>query len=286
MKFSVITPSFRNSQWLRLCIASIHDQEGVEVEHIVQDSCSDDGTQDWLPQDGRVRAFIEKDQGMYDAVNRGFRRGTGEILSYLNCDEQYLPGALRAVADFFEAHPNVDVVLPDTIITEPRGEYICHRLSLVPRRHQIWVRFPVLTCALFVRRRVVHELGIFFDTHWRDLGDWFWVNEMVTRGVKMAVLPRFSSIFTDTGENMNLKPNAQRERREKWRRAPSWVKLMKYPIIVLNRLRMAGRPPLQIRPFDYAIYTLASPERRITFQATRPTSFWANRLKSEFKIGG
>ena len=70
MKFSIITPSFRNSNWLKLCIASVADQQGVSLEHIVQDSCSDDGTQDWLPQDRRVQAFIEKDKGMYDAVNR------------------------------------------------------------------------------------------------------------------------------------------------------------------------------------------------------------------------
>ena len=95
MKFSIITPSFRNSNWLKLCIASVADQQGVEVEHIVQDSCSDDGTQDWLPQDRRVSAFIEKDGGMYDAVNRGYRRAQGDILAYLNCDEQYLPGALK-----------------------------------------------------------------------------------------------------------------------------------------------------------------------------------------------
>jgi glycosyltransferase involved in cell wall biosynthesis len=100
MKFSIVTPSFRNSSWLKLCIASVADQQGVELEHIVQDSCSDDGTQDWLPQDKRVKAFIEKDGGMYDAVNRGYRRATGDILAYLNCDEQYLPGALKAVADF------------------------------------------------------------------------------------------------------------------------------------------------------------------------------------------
>ena len=44
-----------------------------------------------------VKAFIEKDSGMYDAVNRGFRRAQGDILAYINCDEQYLPGALQAV---------------------------------------------------------------------------------------------------------------------------------------------------------------------------------------------
>src|SRR5690348_16281526 len=96
MTFSIITPSFRNSDWLKLCIASVADQ-GVTAEHIVQDAGSDDGTQEWLLKDARVRAFAEKDGGMYDAVNRGLRRATGEILAYLNCDEQYLPGALSTV---------------------------------------------------------------------------------------------------------------------------------------------------------------------------------------------
>jgi len=100
VRFSIITPSYRNSAWLKLCIASVADQQ-VEVEHIIQDAGSDDGTLDWLLQDKRVRAFVEKDQGMYDGINRGLRRAGGDILAYLNCDEQYLPGALRAVRDFF-----------------------------------------------------------------------------------------------------------------------------------------------------------------------------------------
>src|ERR1017187_4789896 len=101
MKFSIITLSFCNSPWLKLCIVSVGDQASVEPEHIVQDSCSDDDTQDWLPHDRRVKAFIEKDGGTYDAVNRRYRRATGDILAYLNCDEQYLPGALAAVEKFF-----------------------------------------------------------------------------------------------------------------------------------------------------------------------------------------
>jgi glycosyltransferase involved in cell wall biosynthesis len=274
---SIITPSFRNSQWLRLCIASVADQQGVEVEHIVQDSCSDDGTQAWLPKDPRVKAFIEKDQGMYDAVNRGFRRSTGQVLAYLNCDEQYLPGALQAVHGFFAAHPEVDVLLPDTIVTGPAGDYLCHRYSLVPRKYQLWVRFPVLTCALFVRRRVVEEMGLCFDTQWRDVGDCFWVTEMFRRGLRFAVLPRFTSVFTDTGVNMNLSPNALRERRLKWQMAPRPARLLACPIIVLYRLRLTLRGAPFQKPFDFSLYTLASPDRRVTRHVARPTSFWKRR---------
>ena len=277
MQLSIVTPSFRNSQWLRLCIASVADQEGVRVEHIVQDSCSDDGTQKWLRKDPRVKAFIEKDQGMYDAVNRGFRRSTGGVLAYLNCDEQYLPGALLAVHDFFITHPAVDAVVSDTIVTDRAGAYICHRYSLIPGKNGLWVRLPVLTCALFVRRRVVEAMGLYLDTQWRDVGDCFWVTEMVRRGVRFAVLPCFTSVFTDTGENMNLKPNALRERELKWKMAPAWAKLLKPAFALQYRLRVTLRGAPFQKPFDYSLYTLADPNRRVTRHATRPTSFWKGR---------
>jgi glycosyltransferase involved in cell wall biosynthesis len=276
-RFSIITPSYRSLQWLRLCIASVADQQGVEVEHIVQDSCSDDGTQEMLRGDTRVKAFIEKDQGMYDAVNRGFRRANGDFLAYLNCDEQFLPGALKAVHDFFTEHPQVDSVFSDTVVTDSQGNYICHRYSLVPRKHQIWVRFPILTCGLFIRSNVVNEMGIWLDTKWRDLGDFFWVQEMVKRGLRIAVLPGFTSVFTDTGENMNLKPNALRERQVKWQMAPRFVKLLNPAFVALYRLRLAARGSLFQKPFHYSIYTLGSPTNRIAFSVTKPTSFWKGR---------
>jgi glycosyltransferase involved in cell wall biosynthesis len=277
LRFSIVTPSFRHSAWLQLCIASVADQAGVEVEHIVQDACSDDGTQEWLPKDPRVKAFIEKDLGMYDAVNRGFRRATGDLLAYLNCDEQYLPGALAAVRDYFAAHPSVDVVLTDTVVADTQGNYLCHRYSLVPGPYQIWVRFPALTCALFVRARVVRELGIHFDTQWRALGDVFWVREMLRKRVRMAILPRFTSVFSETNENLCLTPRALEERQRAWQMAPAWVRRCEYLFVLLYRLQLAARGSLFQRPFDYSLFTLANPNQRVTRRATRPTSFWPAR---------
>jgi glycosyltransferase involved in cell wall biosynthesis len=276
MQYSIVTPSFRSLRWLPLCIASVADQ-GVEVEHIIQDACSDDGTRELLLGDSRVKAFIEKDQGMYDAVNRGLRRSQGQVLAYLNADEQFLPGALRAIADYFRDHPAVDVVLSDTIVTDLAGDYICHRYSLTPCKNQLWVRLPVLSCALFIRRHVVLDWGIYLDPQWRDLGDLFWIMEMTKRRVRFAVLPRFTSIFTDTGGNMGLAPNAVRERRIKSQRAPFWIKPLKLPIIVWHRLRLAMRGAPFRRPFDYSLYTLASPAQRVTRHVVHPTSFWKGR---------
>jgi glycosyltransferase involved in cell wall biosynthesis len=278
MKFSIITPSFRNSEWLKLCIASVADQAGVEFEHIVQDACSDDGTQDWLPHDPRVRAFIEKDSGMYDAVNRGFRRATGDILAYLNCDEQYLPGALAAVRDFFEKNPGVEVALAGSIITDGEGEYICHRQLMVPNPRHVWYRFPVLTSSVFIRRKVIQERGIFFDTRWRDLGDFHWVLALLKARVPMAVCPAFTSIFADTGDNMNMKPNAIREKNETAGMIPFWLRPFKLLWILNHRLRRLRHGHFGLQETSYAIYTKASPARRVTIAVPHPTSVWWNRI--------
>jgi glycosyltransferase involved in cell wall biosynthesis len=278
VNFSIVTPSFRNSNWLKLCIASVADQQGVTFEHIVQDSCSDDGTQDWLPQDRRVKAFIEKDQGMYDAVNRGFKRAQGDIVAYLNCDEQYLPGALKAVHDFFEQHPAVDAVFADTIVVDPQGNYLCHRKSLLPRRNHIWVRFSNLTCAIFLRRKNLEQRGLYFDTQWRDIGDLFWVMQMINRGARRAVLNRFTSAFYETGENMNLKPNAVREKQIKAAQMPLWIKRSYSAFLFLHRLRMLKRGAYTQPPFDFSLYTPASPDKRVTQHVAKPTALWPGRI--------
>jgi glycosyltransferase involved in cell wall biosynthesis len=278
VKFSIITPSFRNSAWLKLCIASVADQAGVELEHIVQDSCSDDGTQDWLPKDKRVQAFIEKDGGMYDAVNRGYRRATGDILAYLNCDEQYLPGALAAVEKFFLENPGVEVLLAGSIVTDGAGNYVCHRHGMRPSPRHIWYRFPALTSSIFIRRSVIRERGIFFDTKWRDLGDFHWMLALMQARVPIADAPMFTSVFADTGDNMNLKPNAVREENEKNAMIPAWVRLLKPLWILSHRLRRLMHGHFSLKPTSYAIYTPASPDRRVTIAVPKPTPIWWNRL--------
>ncbi|HTR42047.1 MAG TPA: glycosyltransferase [Pseudomonadales bacterium] len=276
MKFSIITPSFRNSEWLKLCIASVADQNGVEKEHIVQDSCSDDGTQDWLPRDPRVWAFIERDAGMYDAVNRGFRRAQGDLLAYLNCDEQYLPGALMKVVNFFQSNPNVDVVFGDCIVVDGKGNYLCERRVLVPQLPCVQVsgNLSFFTAATFLRRRVIDQYQLWFNPGLRDVGDAEWTLRLLKSRLRMAVLPQFISAFTETGHNMNLGANAMREKKEFNAAAPGWARMLRPFIVAHYRLRRWRAGYYQCKPEDYAIYTLGSPDRRKTFPVVRPTFRW------------
>jgi glycosyltransferase involved in cell wall biosynthesis len=277
VQFSIITPSFRASEWLKLCIPSVADQ-GVELEHIVQDSVSDDGTLDWLPQDRRVKAFIEKDRGMYDAVNRGLRKAKGEYLAYINCDEQYLPGALQAVAAFFEKHPEVELIFSDALVVNPDGSFNCFRKVQRPwESHARVCALCTLTCSMFFRRSLIDERNLFFDDRYRDLGDVDWTVRVLRQGVRMKIMRHYTSIFTETGDNMNLKPNAMRERAEFYASSPWWVRAAR-PVI--NKAYQASRflqGGFFEKPLSYSIYTKASPTQRVTFDVPKPTPFW-NRV--------
>src|SRR5512136_2069559 len=107
MKISVITPSYNQSAFLKETINSIASQEvNALVEHIIIDGGSTDGSVELLKSLGdRVRWLSEPDHGQADAVNKGIRMATGEIIGWLNSDDLYLPGALKAVADYFRDHP-------------------------------------------------------------------------------------------------------------------------------------------------------------------------------------
>ncbi len=277
VNFTIVTPSFRSLEWLKLCAASVADQEGVRLEHIVQDAGSDDGTQEWLGQQAGLKAFIEKDSGMYDAINRGLRRSTGEVLAYLNCDEQYLPGALAAVCEAFRRQPKIDILLADTVVVNPQGDFICCRKSLAPWRLLAWASPPTLTSSIFFRRRVLEESNLYFDARWRDVADVMWMRQAVQLGLSMAVLRRYTSVFTETGENMNLKPNALRERQLSARMRPWWARRFYAPLRLLARVRALSHGLYWETPFSYSLYTRAQPARRAEIFVPRPTGIWWQR---------
>ena len=270
VRISIVTPSYRSSAWLRLCIASVADQR-VEVEHIVQDAGSDDGTLDWLPRDPRVKVFVEKDQGMYDGINRGLRRAGGDILAYLNCDEQYLPGALAEVAGFFEQHPQIDVLFGDVVMVDAEGRYLYHRKMQTPLKYHTWTcHLSTLSCAMFFRRRIVFDYGLLFDPRLRDVGDGEWMVRLLRRRVPMAALGQFTSAFTRTGANMSAGPNAHRENRELCQSAPFWARGLKPLFILQHRLRRLLGGMYSQPPFAYEIFTLANPDRRQRREVSRP----------------
>jgi glycosyltransferase involved in cell wall biosynthesis len=268
VRFSIVTPSLRQLDWLRLAIRSVADQ-GVQLEHLIQDGGSGAEVVDWVRGQSDAMIQSEPDAGMYDALNRGFARATGDIWAWLNCDEQYLPDALAAVAQRFQAEPELDVLLADNVIVDRSGEYVAHRFSLVPSLTDLWMRFPVASCALFFRPRVWRP----FDLRWKSAGDWWWFRAMLEQGARVGILREFVAAFTETEANLGLAPVSQAEQAIILQSRPWWVRVFKPVLLTAYRYRMWRSGAFSVKPFRYRIYTGDELERR-EFVAARPSARW------------
>ncbi|MBM4042009.1 MAG: glycosyltransferase [Planctomycetes bacterium] len=110
MSISIVTPSYNQAPFLGAAIASVLGQSYSSLEYVVMDGGSTDGSVEIIRRHAGQLAYwvSERDDGQYDAINKGFARTSGEIMAWLNSDDMYLPGALSVVADIFSAFPEVE----------------------------------------------------------------------------------------------------------------------------------------------------------------------------------
>jgi glycosyltransferase involved in cell wall biosynthesis len=123
LTISIVTPSFNSVRFIQETIQSVISQSGnFCIEYIVVDNCSTDGTKDVIEQYQRLidsgrfplacngvtlTLISEKDNGMYDAINKGFNYATGDVHAWLNSDDIYLPGALATISKVFENYGDI-----------------------------------------------------------------------------------------------------------------------------------------------------------------------------------
>jgi glycosyltransferase involved in cell wall biosynthesis len=119
-RISIVTPSYNQASFLERTIRSVLDQGYPNLEYIVMDGGSTDGSVEIIQkyQDRLAYWVSEPDQGQADAIYRGFERSTGEILGWLNSDDYYLPGALQAAGKLFEKRPAVELVIGNSIVVD------------------------------------------------------------------------------------------------------------------------------------------------------------------------
>lgn len=242
--------------YLRLCAASVADQEGLEYEHIVVDGASTDGTVPWLRQNKHIKSISEKDNGMYDALNKGLKIAKGKILGYLNCDEQYLPGTLAFVKNYFETHAHVDILFGGALLIRPDGSLIAFRKSYPARWPYIAASHLYLqSCSMFFRREVV-EKGFFFDSRFRSIGDEEFVIRLLRNRFKAAHVNRYLGAFTMTGQNLSIDPRAVEEKKMLLQSIPGIIKILRKPITAVRLLEKLLRGAYsQGKPIEYAVYT-------------------------------
>jgi glycosyltransferase involved in cell wall biosynthesis len=159
MNFTIITPSLNYGRFLGDCIESVAGQDGVTLEHIVIDGGSNDESAAVASRFPHVTWLQERDEGMSDAINKGFDRAKGDWVMWLNADDRLKRGALAAMLPLLE-RTTADVVYGDWDFTDENGNFQRHVKA--PR----WSRFVhvhhhclIGSTAAFYRRATVTDAG-------------------------------------------------------------------------------------------------------------------------------
>jgi len=308
MDFTIVTPSFKQLDYLACCIASVADQEGVSVEHIVQDAGSP-GIEEFAektaerllekhggarvasleafellhlrtPHGYSLRMFKEKDSGMYDAVNKGLKKGKGKICAYLNCDEQYLLGAVESVKAGLEKNEGWEVLYGGFLVVDGRGEMItAQRPVKMFWAHVGTSHLANFTCATFFTREMMERERAYFDTQYKWCGDAVWTMEQFKKGTKAGRLDCFTSAFVEAGSNQGIGREGLTEAKRIRDGLPSWVRWTSALWKLWHRIRKlvcGGYFPQRV---SYDVFMKTELEKRRHFPARWANPLWGSRLR-------
>jgi glycosyltransferase involved in cell wall biosynthesis len=166
-KLTIITPSFNQAAFIERTLRSVLDQGYENLEYLVVDGGSDDGSADVIRRyEDRLAWWVsEPDRGQTDALNKGLRRATGDIVAYINSDDYYLPGAFDTAVSALERSQALWAVgvcrfvdADDTLNHHWRPE--------LPRKGRPWwilAPWGVPQAATFWRREAFDRYGFFRD---------------------------------------------------------------------------------------------------------------------------
>lgn len=159
---SIITPSFNQVRYLETTIRSVLEQDYPNLEYLIVDGGSTDGSVDVIKRySDRLAWWVsEKDKGQTDAINKGFARARGEILAWINSDDTYEPGAISAAVKYLREHPDAGLVYGDAHFIDEQGRVIgrfAARQTDYLRLRQGYVHIPQQ--AAFFRADLWREVG-------------------------------------------------------------------------------------------------------------------------------
>ena len=160
-KISIVTPSFNQGQFLEQTVMSVLGQNYPNLEYIIIDGGSTDNSVEIIKKYEKELAYWEshKDRGQTHAINKGFKRATGDIIAYLNSDDQYCPGVLLIVADYFLKHSNSMWLCGNVLYADRKGTVFAKK---IPIYSPFILRFgssSVYQPNIFLRRQLLDEVG-------------------------------------------------------------------------------------------------------------------------------
>ncbi len=161
-RVSIITPSYNQAQYLEQCIVSVLEQDYPNIEYIIMDGGSSDGSVEIIKKYAHRLAYwvSQPDGGQSAAINAGLRRSTGEIWAWMNADDAYLPGAVSKAAAWLFEHPEHDIIYGDCIEIDANGANLHYRQSKkIEPSKMMTDGIHIPSGSTFIRRRVREHIG-------------------------------------------------------------------------------------------------------------------------------
>jgi glycosyltransferase involved in cell wall biosynthesis len=194
---SIVTPSYNQAEYLEQTIRSVLNQDYPNLEYIVYDGGSQDGSRQILDRIGQRLHYWTSapDSGHPDAINRGMAHAGGEVLAYLNSDDVLLPGSLAYVSRYFARHPTVDVIYGHRVMIDRNGDEIGR--WVLPRHDDDVLQWNdyVPQETLFWRRRIWEACGGFISDEYQFSLDWDLLLRFRRAGASFVRVPRFVAAF-------------------------------------------------------------------------------------------
>jgi len=260
VKISVVTISYNQAEYLKVCIESVINQRSsnVDVEYIVVDAGSTDGSREILSlyNDEIDHQILESDSGPADGLNKGFSVATGDILYYLNSDDIVLPGAFDDAIRLFYENPDVGVICGAGVFLDSEGNRMRPVWPDPISRHRIAYGGCILVQpATFIRSSAFHQAGGFNAenlTNWDGelIADLFLEGEKFMRCNKLWGGYRLhpSSITSSGKHRFRMKAWHSRRKSKMEVNYPHWIekalftfyrfeRVLRHPSVVLSRLK-------------------------------------------------
>lgn len=189
-RVTIVTPSYNQAQFLEQTMLSVLGQDYPDLEYMVVDGASTDGSVDIIRRYAARLAWwvSEKDHGQGEAINKGFARASGEIIGWLNSDDLYQPGAVAAAVEAFAAHPEAGLIFSDVLAVDADNQV----LNLM--RCGDWgldelMTFHILNQpGVFMRRAVLEQAGYLDPAYHYMLDTHLWLR--MAQLAPMVYLPR------------------------------------------------------------------------------------------------
>lgn len=212
LKISIVTISFNQVRFLEKAIRSVIDQDYPNLEYIVVDPGSTDGSRDIIERyrDRISKIIFEPDDGPSDGLNKGFAAASGDILGYLNSDDFILPGSLAWVRRFFDAYQNVDVLIGGIKMADSKGVLawrgrVADTIEL-PRFATHGIHY--VQQGTFFRKRLFQEVGG-FNARNKTCWDLELMIDMAMRGARIQSVSKPLAAFRLHEESISGSGNKQ-----------------------------------------------------------------------------